>query len=234
MDVGKRSATSPEERGGRREGIAKPSSYFPDGHLVPRETGVTLSFFSFFLTSRSASASLLRPAIRRRKRCVKTSGNGRCAAGFALCQATNSRGRCGRRDARGTARKRRPSSPRRSRLLRKGSAAGQCEARSEDGETWIVSFCLSSLLRLSSFPLFRLSLSFCFLSFTVFFSCLSSFIVFPSFCLTSVFFSLLFRLSLSCSLFMSVVFSLKVEHSVGTCYFYSNTIFSMIVCFDCE
>lgn len=124
--------------------------------------------------------------------------------------------------------------PRRSRLLRKGSAAGQCEARSEDGETWIVSFCLSSLLRLSSFPLFRLSLSFCFLSFTVFFSCLSSFIVFPSFCLTSVFFSLLFRLSLSCSLFMSVVFSLKVEHSVGTCYFYSNTIFSMIVCFDCE
>lgn len=61
--------------------------------------------------------------------------------------------------------------PRRSRLLRKGSAAGQCEARSEDGETWIVSFRLASfsLLRLSSFPLFRLSLSFCFFVFHCFF-----------------------------------------------------------------
>lgn len=97
--------------------------------------------------------------------------------------------------------------PRRSRLLRKGSAAGQCEARSEDGETWIVSFRLASfsLLRLSSFPLFRLSLSFCFLSFTVFFLVfppLSSFLVF-AFRLSSFpsFFVSLYLVYFLCQLF---------------------------------
>lgn len=168
---------------------------------------------------------------------MKTSGNGRCAAGFALCQATNSRGRCGRRDARGTARKRRPSSPVARGCFGRGVPRGSVKQDRRTGKLGLFRF----VSRLSLFCAFRPSPLFVFPCLLFFvFHCFFFFLVFPP--LSSFLFFAL-RLSSFPSVFvylylvyffMSVVFSLKVEHSVGTCYFYSNTIFSMIVCFDWE
>lgn len=144
-----------------------------------------LSSLFFHFDSRPLRSSIQRFDGEKKKR-LKTSGNGRYAAAFTLCQATSSRrtrwpkGR--RRDGQGTASfVLRPSSPVALGCIGKGVP---CKAGLEDKEIWMVSFRLYAshspfdflyfsffvfpFFRLSLFPLLCLSLSFVFSPFFVF------------------------------------------------------------------